>query len=169
MTFAEKLRDARKRAKIKTVDVNRKLGIDRAELYRYEKGERIPYYNNFLALSQMYGLSLDDFISLLEVRTVAYPDSRLENIEFSSDNPVENILKVLRARGMTDTHFQELIGADIIKQRSLWRSGQRDTINLGTIKKIIDGLCLTQEEVALVLCYDYEKYKLHIKPSYELE
>lgn len=168
MTFAEKLRDARKRAKIKTVDVNRKLGIDRAELYRYEKGERIPSYNSLLALSQMYGVSLDEYISLLEVRTVAYPDSRLENIEFSSDDTVENISKVLRARGMTDTHFQELIGTDIIKQRSLWRSGQRNNITLSLLKKIINGLCLTPEETALVLCYDYKKYKLHTKPSYEL-
>ena len=169
MTFAEKMRDARKKAKIKTVDVNRKLGIDRAELYRYEKGERIPSYNSLLALSQMYGVSLDEYISLLEVRTVAYPDSRLKNIEFSSCDFVDNIKKVLQARGMSSTHLGELINFDIGRQRSEWLSGETNNAKLSSIRKIINGLCLTPEETALVLCYDYKKYKLHTKPSYELE
>ena len=62
MTLGEKLRNARKQEGLTQEQLSEKLGISRSAVAKWETGNGIPDISNLIALSDEFGLSLDELI-----------------------------------------------------------------------------------------------------------
>ncbi len=61
MTLQEKIKLLRKERGLKIVQVAEKAGVSTDAVSRWENGERIPYLDNLIALSDIFDVSLDVF------------------------------------------------------------------------------------------------------------
>jgi transcriptional regulator with XRE-family HTH domain len=57
--FAELLRSARSAADIKVSELAKQIGIDRKQIYRYERGEKVPYDDRLLAICEALALDVN--------------------------------------------------------------------------------------------------------------
>ena len=62
MTLGEKLRNARKQEGLTQEQLSEKLGISRSAVAKWETDNGIPDISNLIALSDEFGLSLDELI-----------------------------------------------------------------------------------------------------------
>ena len=62
MTLGEKLRNARKQEGLTQEQLSAKLGISRSAVAKWETDNGIPDISNLIALSDEFGLSLDELI-----------------------------------------------------------------------------------------------------------
>ena len=62
MTLGEKLRNARKQEGLSQEQLSEKLGISRSAVAKWETDNGIPDISNLIALSDEFGLSLDELI-----------------------------------------------------------------------------------------------------------
>ena len=62
MTLGEKLRNARKHEGLTQEQLSEKLGISRSAVAKWETDNGIPDISNLIALSDEFGLSLDELI-----------------------------------------------------------------------------------------------------------
>ena len=62
MTLGEKLRNARKQEGLTQEQFSEKLGISRSAVAKWETDNGIPDISNLIALSDEFGLSLDELI-----------------------------------------------------------------------------------------------------------
>lgn len=58
---AEKIKNARKKAKLKQSELSEKIGISEKHLSKIETGKNFPALDNFLKIAEILNLSLDDF------------------------------------------------------------------------------------------------------------
>ena len=63
MSFSEKLKAARKSAGISQEVLAEKLGVSRQAVTKWETGRGIPDVDNMMIISNLFGISLDDFLS----------------------------------------------------------------------------------------------------------
>lgn len=63
MTFSEKLKAARKSAGISQEALAEKLGVSRQAVTKWETGRGIPDVDNMMIISNLFGISVDDFLS----------------------------------------------------------------------------------------------------------
>lgn len=57
------LKHLRKKFKYTQEDIAEKIGVSRQAVAKWENGETVPDINNCLALSKLYGVTLDDLIN----------------------------------------------------------------------------------------------------------
>ena len=62
MTLGEKIRTARKQEGLSQEQLSEKLGISRSSVAKWETDKGIPDISNLIALSDVFGLSLDELI-----------------------------------------------------------------------------------------------------------
>ena len=62
MTLGEKIRTARKQEGLSQEQLSEKLGISRSSVAKWETDKGIPDISNLIALSDEFGLSLDELI-----------------------------------------------------------------------------------------------------------
>lgn len=62
MTLGEKLRNARKQEGLSQEQLSEKLGVSRSAVAKWETDNGIPDISNLIALSDEFGLSLDELI-----------------------------------------------------------------------------------------------------------
>ncbi len=62
MTFAEKLRSARRQAGMSQEQLAEKLGVSRQAVTKWESGAGIPEIENLMAICALFGLSLDGLL-----------------------------------------------------------------------------------------------------------
>ncbi|MBQ4370545.1 MAG: helix-turn-helix transcriptional regulator [Oscillospiraceae bacterium] len=63
MTFAEKLKTARKTAGMSQEALSEKLGVSRQAVTKWETGRGIPDVDNMMVISNLFGISVDEFLS----------------------------------------------------------------------------------------------------------
>lgn len=63
MTFAEKLKDARKKAHMSQETLAEKLGVSRQAVTKWETDRGIPDVENIMSISALFGISVDEFLS----------------------------------------------------------------------------------------------------------
>ena len=63
MTFAEKLKALRKQAGMSQEKLAEKIGVSRQAITKWETDTGIPDIDNILALSALFGISIDEFLS----------------------------------------------------------------------------------------------------------
>ena len=63
MTFAEKLKTARKNAGMSQDALAEKLGVSRQAVTKWETGRGIPDIENMMIISNLFGISVDEFLS----------------------------------------------------------------------------------------------------------
>ena len=63
MTFAEKLKTLRKQAGMSQEKLAEKIGVSRQAITKWETDTGIPDIDNILALSALFGISIDEFLS----------------------------------------------------------------------------------------------------------
>ena len=63
MTFAEKLKTARKNAGMSQDALAEKLGVSRQAVTKWETGRGIPDIENIMVISNLFGISVDEFLS----------------------------------------------------------------------------------------------------------
>lgn len=57
------LKNLRKRSRFTQEDVAERIGVSRQAVAKWENGESVPDINNCLALSKLYGVTLDDLVT----------------------------------------------------------------------------------------------------------
>ena len=62
MTLGEKIRTARKQEGLSQEQLSEKLGISRSSVAKWETDKGIPDISNLIALTDVFGLSLDELI-----------------------------------------------------------------------------------------------------------
>ena len=62
MTLGDKIRTARKQEGLSQEQLSEKLGISRSSVAKWETDKGIPDISNLIALSDVFGLSLDELI-----------------------------------------------------------------------------------------------------------
>ena len=63
MTFAEKLKSMRKQAGMSQEKLSEKLGVSRQAITKWETDAGIPDIENLMAISTLFGVSIDDLLS----------------------------------------------------------------------------------------------------------
>lgn len=63
MSFAERLKDARKAAGISQEALAEKLGVSRQAVTKWETGRGVPDIENIIAVSDLFGIPIDEFLS----------------------------------------------------------------------------------------------------------
>lgn len=63
MTFGEKLRESRKAAGLSQEGLAEKLNVSRQAITKWETNAGIPDIANLMAISNLFGITLDDFVS----------------------------------------------------------------------------------------------------------
>ncbi|MEG6571750.1 helix-turn-helix transcriptional regulator [[Clostridium] cellulosi] len=63
MTFAEKLKNARKNAGMSQEALAEKLGVSRQAVTKWETERGIPDIDNLITISNLFGISVDEFLS----------------------------------------------------------------------------------------------------------
>ena len=63
MTFGEKLRESRKDAGLSQEGLAEKLNVSRQAITKWETNAGIPDIANLMAISNLFGITLDDFVS----------------------------------------------------------------------------------------------------------
>ena len=74
MTLGEKLTQARRAAGLTQADVAAKLNVSRQAVSRWESGRSKPSTERLLALSNLYGISLDQLLNAEEPVVKTVPD-----------------------------------------------------------------------------------------------
>ena len=74
MTLGEKLTQARKAVGLTQADVAARLNVSRQAVSRWESGQSKPSTEKLLALSNLYGISLDHLLNAEEPIVKAAPD-----------------------------------------------------------------------------------------------
>ncbi len=72
MTFAEKLKSARKEAKMTQEALAEKLGVSRQAITKWETDRGLPDIENMMIISNLFGISVDEFLSQ-EINTAKKP------------------------------------------------------------------------------------------------
>lgn len=62
MGFSEKLQELRKREGISQEDLARELGVSRQAVSKWESGQSLPETEKLIAISDFFGVSLDDLV-----------------------------------------------------------------------------------------------------------
>ena len=75
MTFGEKLRESRKKAGLSQEELAEKLNVSRQAITKWETDNGIPDISNLMSISNLFSISVDDFIS--EEKTAQVVKSRL--------------------------------------------------------------------------------------------
>ena len=101
MTFAEKLRESRKKAGLSQEELAEKLNVSRQAITKWETEKGIPDISHLLTISNLFGIAVDDFIS--EEKTGAIAKSRLyESItEYDIDGKKDFDIKLGSAKSIT--------------------------------------------------------------------
>ena len=63
MTFAEKLKSIRKQAGMSQEQLAEKLGVSRQAVTKWEADAGIPDIENMMAVSALFGISIDELLS----------------------------------------------------------------------------------------------------------
>ena len=63
MTFAEKLKESRKKAHMSQETLAEKLGVSRQAVTKWETDRGIPDISNMMTISALFGISVDEFLS----------------------------------------------------------------------------------------------------------
>ena len=63
MTFAEKLKSARKAAGMSQEALAEKLGVSRQAVTKWETDRGIPDIENMIVISNLFGITVDEFLS----------------------------------------------------------------------------------------------------------
>lgn len=94
MTFAEKLRTVRKQAGMSQERLAEKLGVSRQAVTKWETGAGSPELDNIMAISSLFGISLDELLS--DEKGVQEPkDYLFESItEYDIDEPKRYDMKL---------------------------------------------------------------------------
>lgn len=79
MTFAEKLKSARKEAKMTQEALAEKLGVSRQAITKWETDRGLPDIENMMIISNLFGISVDEFLSQ-EINTVKKPGYLYESV-----------------------------------------------------------------------------------------
>lgn len=77
MNFGENLKRLRKERKWTQTDLAEKLGISREAVSMYESGARKPSFENFIALAEIMGVTLDELSTYVhyDASNKSYTDS----------------------------------------------------------------------------------------------
>ena len=75
MTFGEKLRESRKKAGLSQEELAEKLNVSRQAITKWETDNGIPDISNLMSISNLFSISVDDFIS--EEKTAQVVKSRV--------------------------------------------------------------------------------------------
>ena len=74
MTFAEKLKAARKKAGMTQEILAEKLGVSRQAITKWETERGIPDIDNMMTISTLFGISVDEFLCTIDY---SYPKFHL--------------------------------------------------------------------------------------------
>ena len=120
MTFGEKLRDSRKKAGLSQEELAEKLNVSRQAITKWETDNGIPDISNLMSISNLFSISVDDFIS--EEKTAQVVKSRLyESItEYDIDGKKNFDIKLGGARqisisGSNDEKIKLILSSDSLE------------------------------------------------------
>lgn len=79
--LGEKLKNRRSALGLSCQAVADKLNIDKSLYSRYEKGERFPNGNRLCELSNIFGIPIEELVTLPLENTVIYPSGMLDELQ----------------------------------------------------------------------------------------
>lgn len=93
--IADKIKTARKRAKLKQAELAEKIGISEKHLSKIETGKNFPALDNFLKIVEVLNLSLDDFGIKVVPNTSKEKEQLLKIILSADDDQVKAYLDII--------------------------------------------------------------------------
>lgn len=105
MTFAEKLKSIRKQAGMSQEKLAEKLGVSRQAVTKWETDAGIPDIENIMAVSSLFGISIDELLSNNQVLN-APTDFLFESVtEYDIDEPKRYDMKLGGANRLVMTGY----------------------------------------------------------------
>lgn len=93
--IAEKIKTARKKAKLKQSELAEKIGISEKHLSKIETGKNFPALDNFLKIVEILNLNLDDFGINVSSGTSKEKEQLLKIILSADDEQVKAYLDIV--------------------------------------------------------------------------
>jgi transcriptional regulator with XRE-family HTH domain len=108
--LAERLTDARKRAKLTQAKVADRIGVARTTIVAMEKGERKPSNRELVLLSEVLAISVHDLLRENFVRSQLSPRFRLAFGADRQSRPLAQAVDRLRALGTRYAELEQMLG-----------------------------------------------------------
>ncbi|MBR3973218.1 MAG: helix-turn-helix transcriptional regulator [Oscillospiraceae bacterium] len=150
MTFHEKLQSIRKSSGMTQTELAEKLNVSRQAVSRWEMGSAMPDIENLIAISELFGVALDDLLKADRI-SVNEPEPSMEAEDLVQDEPAQpkkssnKIWWIIWAVSVTVALAVPLINMYLQRENTLF------AINPATAVAQIVNLALTLGIVVLLI------------------
>lgn len=93
--IADKIKTARKKAKLKQSELAEKIGISEKHLSKIETGKNFPALDNFLKMIEVLNLNLEDFGIKIVSETSKEKEQLLKIILLADDEQIKAYLDII--------------------------------------------------------------------------